>query len=338
MENRHRWSKTPLFIHYLEENNQYIEKIFLNYPIYVMEKIDGTNVGIDELGNIYGRIYMVEKNTKTYQLTSLDTVRTYQIRAESIKKYFESIFNFSDFTCIIYGELISDPNLYAYSKLPTYCPFGVVLTNLNETQIGLIETDFDFKKNDNGQITLYMNDKLYKLMIDHKCNIVGYLGKYDNFSDFLTKKFEWLFKGMGEGVIINMNSDTYKLKIGKEINFTNLGILNKNIEMDISDKIKEIIMSLIHIQKSKYKNGEIVDDKKNVQINKEKEILEEAIKSAMTKFDHENTFYESGVKGFNKYVEIIFKECKKDVENITKKVIKSILGPRFGIYIMKNKP
>uniref|UniRef100_A0A6C0JAZ8 RNA ligase domain-containing protein n=1 Tax=viral metagenome TaxID=1070528 RepID=A0A6C0JAZ8_9ZZZZ len=342
MENKYKWPNTPLFIHHLNNNRQYIEKKLLKSPIYVMEKYDGTNVGIDNYGNMYGRNFMIEKNAKTYQETDLDVVQTYQVCAENIKQYIISILKFSEFKCIIYGELMCNPKLYRYSELPTYCPFGVVLAGLNKTQINLLKVDFDIKMGDDI-ITLCMNDKLYKMMIENKCNIVGYLGRYENFSKFLKEKFEWLFKGMGEGVIINMDSTTYKLKIGKEENFTNLNILNNIIDLNITENVEEIILSLVHIQNSNYENGEIciegikknkriVRQEKNTQINNEKKLYKEIIKSAMTKFDHEDTFYALGSAGFINYVDIIYEECKKDTEKMPKNIVKSILGFRFSMF------
>lgn len=57
-KNLYKWPSIELFIGYLRKNESHLEKL-INTSIYVMEKFDGTNVGIDNDGNIYGRNIMI---------------------------------------------------------------------------------------------------------------------------------------------------------------------------------------------------------------------------------------------------------------------------------------
>ena len=58
--NNYKWSSIDLTLHtfkikdYINRPDYLIEKLFKK-PVTLSEKYDGTNVGVDEFGNLYGR-------------------------------------------------------------------------------------------------------------------------------------------------------------------------------------------------------------------------------------------------------------------------------------------
>ena len=56
-----------------------LREIILETPAVATEKLDGTNVGKDDEGNIYGRRLLIDKDKTSYQRVSLDKVKTADI-------------------------------------------------------------------------------------------------------------------------------------------------------------------------------------------------------------------------------------------------------------------
>ena len=48
-----------------------------------------------------------------------------------------------------------------------------------------------------------MNGTLKALMDKFNIPTVPYLGKYENLYELMIQNYEWIFKGMGEGIVIN---------------------------------------------------------------------------------------------------------------------------------------
>ena len=342
LKNVYKWPSTELFISYLHKHKLHLEEL-IKMPIHVMEKFDGTNVGIDNDGNIYGRNYMIDVKEKYYQRIDLKSVKDYRIPVEKLKGYFSNMLACSDFKCIVYGELMCNPEKYTtYSTLPTYCPFGVVLTNLNKDQIEEIRSRFSVGVVDveNNLIVLCMSEALHGVLEQHGFRVAGDLGCFDTFIDFIEKQKNWFMDGLGEGVIISLNSTLLKLKIGSEKNFTNMGALTSMKDMPITDKTRQILSSLIDIQNSKLRNGAIVETvkcekKPKKQENIKDQVILSAIESAMTKFDHEDTYYEKGVDGFKAYVNLIYEESLTDTPDLKKHTVEKYIGIRYGQFKKK---
>ena len=55
-----------------------------------------------------------------------------------------------------------------------------------------------------------MNGTLKALMDKFNIPTVPYLGKYENLYELMIQNYEWIFKGMGEGLVINhLKSDKF---------------------------------------------------------------------------------------------------------------------------------
>lgn len=81
-DNMYRWPSIGLTIQkfncLLKENKksyQEINDMIFKHPVFATVKYDGTNVGIDSDGLMYGRRKVIPKTTKAYQKTKLDFVQ-----------------------------------------------------------------------------------------------------------------------------------------------------------------------------------------------------------------------------------------------------------------------
>jgi len=120
-----------------------IRAYFCEQPVYVTEKYDGTNVGKDEDGNMYGRRQMISGNS--YQktpLTSVETVDTHRMKEDLFSAIGGSDSLKDAFTMVVYGELMCNKNLYDYSLRALSCgwfPFGIILRHKTESTSGNFE-------------------------------------------------------------------------------------------------------------------------------------------------------------------------------------------------------
>lgn len=95
-----------------------------------------------------------------------------------------------------------------------------------------------------------------------------------------------------------------------------------------TEKAVELMNKMLEVQKSRLIMGEtFVEKKKEAKPQKaqkqkqaKRELTEEesaeydkAIKSAKSKFDHEDTYFAKGMKGVNEYAGLIAKECLSDI-------------------------
>ena len=94
------------------------------------EKLDGTNVGKDDEGNIYGRRLLIDKDKTSYQKVSLDRVKTADIckvKMEICKVLKIDETDLKKF--LVFGELICN-KAYDYVErdlLSTWKVFGAMI-------------------------------------------------------------------------------------------------------------------------------------------------------------------------------------------------------------------
>lgn len=84
-------------------------------PCEASHKFDGTNVGKDQDGRLYGRNKMVNPNAQSYQKTPLDALKGIDVAA--IKKEIEGLAGIEDLgNFVLYGELMCNKGLYDYEE------------------------------------------------------------------------------------------------------------------------------------------------------------------------------------------------------------------------------
>ncbi len=74
-----KWASIPLILNDLKyqlKKNNYTEMIDILFkrPLSASHKYDGTNVGKDETGLLYGRNLTISSKVKSYQKTPLDAL------------------------------------------------------------------------------------------------------------------------------------------------------------------------------------------------------------------------------------------------------------------------
>ena len=75
-----KWCSIPLLVKDILKNKMKLsDKLFRN-PIEATQKFDGTNVGKDSDGNMYGRNKMIGSQTETYQKMSLHGVKKIDVK------------------------------------------------------------------------------------------------------------------------------------------------------------------------------------------------------------------------------------------------------------------
>jgi hypothetical protein len=129
------------------------------------KKYDGTNVGIDCEGEMYGRNMMIQKGADDYQKTSLKHVKTCDVQAirdKLLKAVEEAIaataggyrgedhvdivgdLAFRIAKTVVYGELMCNSNIYGYAaqKLQgQFCVFGAMVEFERDDKAATAETE-----------------------------------------------------------------------------------------------------------------------------------------------------------------------------------------------------
>lgn len=193
-------------------------------------------------------------------------------------------------------------------------------------------------------ISIYMNEAFRDLISKHDYPHVPFMNHFENFYDLAVKNFEFLKGGFGEGIVLvspafGANCRVSKWKNGMEASGDNQGTVNK-ILLSLEEeetlkifgenvpKLKELCEMFLKIESSRLICGKPKEEKpeksgkkegagknnKSISISlEEMKVYEPAIKSAKTKFDHEDTFFAKGTKGMNEYIKLIAAECLNDI-------------------------
>lgn len=226
MDNEMKWSAIELTIAKLfNPKSMPREKInahLFERPVEGTHKYDGTNVGKDQEGVMYGRNKMINPNAQSYQKTPLAALKGIDVAA--VKKEIEGLIGVEDLgTFVLYGELMCNKGLYDYSEKNLsagWTIFGAMIKPKGEaenivkafekakfasTLKGGCDSGDDEEEGDEKpeyKIMLRMNVTLKALMDKYSYPTVPYLGAYENLYTLMMDNFDWLVKGMGEGVVI----------------------------------------------------------------------------------------------------------------------------------------
>lgn len=368
-ENNLKWAAIQLLIPTLtqkikkEELNDYIFK----HPAFASEKYDGTNVGIDTNGLMYGRNKTIPAKTKCYQKTDLSCVG--EINSQKILTELASqtgINEASIQTFVVYGELMCNSGLYNYktNKMDkTFQIFGAMIKPANGqsedilsklAKAGFACRDCQAFDKDSGEdeedqseskIMLVMNQAWKDLIDKFGYPTVNPVPVSGTLYDIVMGHSEWMLNGNGEGVVIALpaigdRTKVAKWKIGAEENSVNIKMLSilqellddkeKLVFGDNTDKAVEFFRKLEEVCRSnkvmgvtggfqplakptKVKNP--TSKAQAVVIDEElMKLYFEPIKSAKTKFDHEDVYFAKGMKACQEFTGLIAKETLNDVK------------------------
>eukprot|EP00820_Chromera_velia_P021812 Cvel_30316.t1-p1 / transcript=Cvel_30316.t1 / gene=Cvel_30316 / organism=Chromera_velia_CCMP2878 / gene_product=hypothetical protein / transcript_product=hypothetical protein / location=Cvel_scaffold4302:9238-9941(+) / protein_length=234 / sequence_SO=supercontig / SO=protein_coding / is_pseudo=false len=92
----------------------------LEQPVYVFEKLDGTNVGVDDRGNVFGRRQVVQKGATEYMHTSLKCLPSLDQLTGVFGKLMDILLKDQPPSVVLrgalYGELMCNPGRYGYEE------------------------------------------------------------------------------------------------------------------------------------------------------------------------------------------------------------------------------
>ena len=346
-DNLMKWASIPLSIQKLFKKHGNLNEKLFSVPYEASQKFDGTNVGKDQDGLMYGRNKMIPFTTNSYQKTKLDDIK--KIEVKPIVDHINDMAGVQLTNFVLYGELMCNGSLYNYKEFGTFHVFGAMIKVEGEDACVKLLQDAGFacnvrRGNDSedeeradAKIMLMMNQTFKDVLDKFNLPTVPYLGKFENFYELVVQNYEWMVKGNGEGLVIVANIAISKWKIGAEANATNLDYLRNLIDAIEDDKDKvlfgentekasDLVQKLYEIQKSNLIMGSVPQPKgkqpkaapkksQKIELTEEQaSAYAEAIKSAKSKFDHADTYFDKGMKGVEEFAKLIAAECLNDIK------------------------
>ena len=197
-----------------EIRNQRLEKAFIDQKVFVTEKLDGTNVGKDECGQMYGRRCLIGEESTLYLKTSLMKVKQADIaklkmvlckevgiREQNIQKV------------LVYGELMCN-TIYDYKErdlVGDWRVFGAMLCVRKEIIIELFEkligTGFAANKDsEEEKIWIYPSSKFFFCVTQCGMETVNVISSEHSITQIVSNNLEDMRKGRLEGIMFTTPS------------------------------------------------------------------------------------------------------------------------------------
>ena len=346
-----QWSHTEnaiyMFHKILEkniDNRSNLEELFFKTAVCATEKLDGTNVAKDESGQIYGRRMPISKDTKVYQKTSLEAVRSADIEKvkttilkqanlerNSIKKF------------ILYGELICN-HFYDYDKRDLHgkwMVFGARIVGDDNEKIykQLSEKDFYIKMRKDCVLIL-PNSTFLNIVKSYDIDVPNMIGEKKTIFEIVKENKYDMARGKIEGIIFTWYSAQNSGNIAKwkgpqepqpraiatTENAINL-IENESIEGNLRvlfEHLKEVaeadsdvnphVKERLNFKKEKHAEVRINEnEKKNLEkhvLNADKRLIVDGIHHSMRKFDDIET-YKKTEDDLEKYITMLRNEVRR---------------------------
>jgi len=342
-----KWASIELTIPFLcrELKREKLNEFIFEQQVYATIKYDGTNVGRDESGLMYGRNLTIEADAVSYLKTPLTEVK--KVDASTVKGEILAMSGIETEKIekmVVYGELMCNRGLFTYDEEKLYGSwpvFGAMIKPVTEeatTEIAekLGKAGFACQaRSDRETVMLMMNAQLKELLTT-KLGIptVPTAEKMGTLYDLVKGNYEFMEKGSCEGMVVvspasGSNCAITKWKIGAEANTTNVNHLETILnEMEAEGetwfgdnvaKAKDMFTSMMAVAQSKNKVEPVKKggnnkgagsstDKKNGDMSDEaKARYGEPIKSARTKFDHCEVYFAKDKNPMN-YIKLIVEE------------------------------
>ena len=335
-----QWSHTEnaiyMFHKILEkniDNRSNLEELFFKTAVCATEKLDGTNVAKDESGQIYGRRMPISKDTKLYQKTSLEAVRSADIEKvkttilkqanlerNSIKKF------------ILYGELICN-HFYDYDKRDLHgkwMVFGARIVGDDNEKIykQLSEKDFYIKMRKDCVLIL-PNSTFLNIVKSNDIDVPNMIGEKKTIFEIVKENKYDMARGKIEGIIFTWYSAQNSGNIAKwkgpqepqpnaiatTENAINL-IENESIEGNLRvlfEHLKEVAEADSDINPHVKERLNFKNEKKNLEkqvLNADKRLVVDGIHHSMRKFDDIET-YKKTEDDLEKYITMLRNEVRR---------------------------
>ena len=204
-------------------NQKELEEVFLETPTFATEKLDGTNLAKDETGQIYSRRLKVGADKSHYQRTSLS-----QVREADIRKFRELLCSAGDIEgtavslCVVYGELICNPEYYEYKDrglAGQWRVFGVCLTTKPSLQdqvlTALTDNNFATVKLREEKIQILPCQALFDVAESSGLQVVPVIASDKSIAQVVEENRAMMKRGDLEGIIFT--TFTKKFRSGYNI-------------------------------------------------------------------------------------------------------------------------
>ncbi|KAJ3095361.1 hypothetical protein HK100_005849 [Physocladia obscura] len=359
---------------------------FTNTTVFAVEKIDGTNLGIDLNGGRFGRRLGIESEVKTYQRTTLSSLANINVRA-----VYDRIFAVASAQAQnleapqifrLYGELGCN-TLYDYKEkgyVGTWQCFGAVLyfSSWDEVEIwrgALTSSGFMIKSADLNKLDEEDEQRPSFTMIEchsffeilESCQIPHpkfvFSGTLEN---LILEQKNWMKSHNSEGLVVSTHyegSNTFTIKKWKQSHepYQTVGVKLENLIQDPdvfqvlnSAENSKVALTCVNVllevakDKALGRKGK-ENPAKTHSVNKSSLLIlyQEAINSAITKFDSESSYFEQGDSGRSEYIKLLTNEVVSDLGESTDQdekfkqniasAIRAFIGKRYGLWLLSNK-
>ena len=326
------------------DNRSNLEELFFKTAVCATEKLDGTNVAKDESGQIYGRRMPISKDTKVYQKTSLEAVRSADI--EKVKTTILKLVNLERNSIkkfILYGELICN-HFYDYDKRDLHgkwMVFGARIVGEDNEKIykQLSEKDFYIKMRKDCVLIL-PNSTFLNIVKSYDIDVPNMIGEKKTIFEIVKENKYDMARGKIEGIIFTWYSAQNSGNIAKwkgpqepqpnaiatTENAINL-IENESIEGNLRvlfEHLKEVaeadsdvnphVKERLNFKKEKHAEVRINEnEKKNLEkqiLNADKRLVVDGIHHSMRKFDDIET-YKKTEDDLEKYITMLRNEVRR---------------------------
>lgn len=327
------------------------KRFSIHQTVYAYEKIDGTNLGIQCDGRLYGRRYKLEEGSTSYQriplgdhnMPSQQTVQS--IKVSLIKLLIEndddeediSSINVNDINVdasqlLLYGELLCNPERYGYRERgleSKWLGFGGVLTlcdNSNRELAAKVSIMLSKKgfltRIYNNKVVLRLNPTLNKLLNDNGIDCPALLDQ-GPLKDVCLRQKGVMIESKLEGLVLIGMNFMKKWKIGVEdeskglVKLTNaLDSIRETADNDKASNMDIPLLSCL-IEVAGNKGGKNNRQKsKNTKSTHEvytEFVLSKATASAMSKYDAIETYFVRGGEGIKWIKCALTKEVANDL-------------------------
>ena len=350
----YQWGKTPNalntfcndYVSFKEEAMRVegLQKIFLNQKVFATEKLDGTNVGKDESGQMYGRRCLIGNLSEFYQKTSLKKVKQADIAKLKIDLCIEAsidqdkIQNF-----LVYGELMCN-SIYDYKErdlVGEWRVFGAMIVAGEDSSVEVFEklNEAGFavsKELDEERIRIFPSTKFFSFVTKCGMDTVNVKSDGGSIAQIVSDNLEDMRTGRLEGIIfttpsydVNQGHKVVKWKGAQEYQPKAEQFLNNVIEdietKDIFDELKMFYRNLADVASVGPDTNPLLLKQKNefnLAISKksygddgvssdDKKMIIHGIYHSMNKFDDIAIYSAKGTIGIETYVKILQDESRK---------------------------
>jgi len=331
-------------------NGKEILEILTKNPAYGTEKFDGTNVGkCSETGQLFGRRILIENGTDKYVGTSLEKVKEADV--EGFRIQLLKTAQVRDLSkagkLIMYGELMCNDK-YGYGEkglVGNWLIFGAILEDKSNGDGGLLQKLLEAGYAVRGTfskecIQIFLNEKFVKIADQLGILCAPRLGCGETIADIVKENKDFMKTGDCEGVVISFGSKELGFRLVKwKGAHEEQPASNEEVKMAIKklnsaevieyveqlDFIKDVFKHFNEVIEETSKNKKCVRKKGKKENKQDKEsqkhknmkdnVINFAIKSAMTKFDIPEAYAAKGEEGKDHYVGMVTGEVIEDINS-----------------------